>query len=753
MANNGRRPNHASRLLGLVGLTTAVMAMLVYCVLHHERDIQQCDMTYMNPVYIPMNNPKPPSRLNDTYALYLYRERGVDTPDRLAGAPALFIPGHAGSYRQSRSIAAEAARYAKQKGIQGLDVFTVDLNDAFSGIHGQLLYDQAEYCHDVIQYILSLYSGPSSVIVIGHSMGGVVARLMLTYPDAPVSTLLTLATPHTAPPVVLDPKMVRVYQEIHETRPATLVSIAAGMADNIVNSELADVTSLGGLTVYATGVPTVWTTCDHMAILWCNQLVKRVAAALVESIHAQDPRRIFEDYLLSRPGRIPKNITPLPKDIQTEEVLEQEYAARLSPRVVLLHPRQSRSFGMVTDHPQAVRPLLCGASMMCTDASNKAVLLPFHKDKPLSFIELDSSAVQHYPTVAIQTSAADGFVLAGLYDAAPRTVHLDWLDLIQGKAVLTLPAQLHTVLHLPTLRTPRVALKLHAPALQAPLILKQAGAVEAKFHTIEAHRAVHLVSHQDIREQGLRLDIWQLQPAPVTLRISLDWQGSAYQVALRCAPFLPTALFLVALALLAFSGQQASFPETLEKVQWLWPPLLVLVMVWHSHWMALCVALSVGFVSTIYILLTGIIGGLRCVLPRVVLPITGVAVVIALVASLCGWVPVSAALVALYVLALFRTVKRQITETALIFLTCLLPYVIPSLLVFIREIQEAGYVMPALPWDAILDEAPLLGTFLTLALMGRRPKWTSFVCLGALLYYSTYGMQNAYPIQMYFVHP
>lgn len=90
----------------------------------------------------------------------------------------------------------------------------------------------------------------------------------------------------------------------------------------------------------------------------------------------------------------------------------------------------------------------------------------------------------------------------------------------------------------------------------------------------------------------------------------------------------------------------------------------------------------------------------------------------------------------------------------LVFLTCLLPYVIPSLLVFIREIQEAGYVMPALPWDAIIDDAPLLSVFLSLTLVHRRPKWMGLVCLVALVYYSTYGMQHAYPIQMYFsVHP
>lgn len=339
-----------------------------------------------------------------------------------------------------------------------------------------------------------------------------------------------------------------------------------------------------------------------------------------------------------------------------------QYAAHLSPKLALLHPRKNQSFGLLTDNPQAVRPLVCGESMTCTDASNKAVLLPFHDSKSLSFIELNSDEIQGYPTMGIHSSAADGFVVAGLYDAAPQTVHLDWLDLIQGKAVLTLPPQLHTVLHLTTLRTPRVALKLHASALQAPLILEQAGAIETKFHTMEAHSAVHLVSHQDVRESGLRLHVWQLQPASVTLRLSLDWQGSAYQVALRCAPLLPTALFLVAIALLAFSGNEASFPETLVKTQWLWPPLLVLVTVWQSRWMALCVALSVGLVSIVYILLLGIVGGLRCVLPRIALPITGAGVGLALVASLGGWVPTSTALVALYVLALFRAAKRQIAE-------------------------------------------------------------------------------------------
>lgn len=165
----------------------------------------------------------------------------------------------------------------------------MDLNEEFSAISGRLLLDQAEYLNDVVQHILALYQHRfSSVVIVGHSMGGIVARLMPTlanYQPHSINTILTLASPHAKAPIVLDPKIARIYQSsIHPIASnITIMSLAGGTSDSIVNSDAASLASdPGGLTAFTTSIPQVWTTCDHMAILWCNQLVKRVAKALVE---------------------------------------------------------------------------------------------------------------------------------------------------------------------------------------------------------------------------------------------------------------------------------------------------------------------------------------------------------------------------------------------------------------------------------------------------------------------------------------
>src|SRR3978361_124937 len=86
---------------------------------------------------------------------------------QVKGVPVLFIPGNAGSYKQVRPIAAEAATYFHDvlrhdaavidAGTRNLDFFTVDFNEDITAFHGQTMLDQAEYLNEAIAYILSLY--------------------------------------------------------------------------------------------------------------------------------------------------------------------------------------------------------------------------------------------------------------------------------------------------------------------------------------------------------------------------------------------------------------------------------------------------------------------------------------------------------------------------------------------------------------------------------------------------------------------
>ena len=281
----------------------------------------------------------------------------------MRGVPVLFITGNAGSYKQVRPLSSEAARYfhshvqqdseALKAGIRSLDFFTADFNEDITAFHGQTLLDQAEYLNEAIAYILSLYHNPrrsrrdsglpdpSSVIIIGHSMGGIVARTMLTMPNYQsnsINTIITMSAPHARPPVSFDADIVKTYQKVNDYwRQAysqkwasdnplwhvTLISIAGGGLDTIVPSDYTSISSLvpetHGFTVYTSSIPNVWTGADHLSILWCDQLRKAIIRSLIETVDVRRPgqtkqraerMRIFKKWLMTGMENITEKTLP-----------------------------------------------------------------------------------------------------------------------------------------------------------------------------------------------------------------------------------------------------------------------------------------------------------------------------------------------------------------------------------------------------------------------------------------------------------
>lgn len=208
-------------------------------------------------------------------------------------------------------------------GSTNLDFFSVDFNEDFSAFHGQTILDQAEYLNDAVAYILSLYHDPrrsqrdpglpdpSSVILVGHSMGGVVARTMLIMPNYQsnsINTIVTMSAPHARPPVSVDAESVRTYKRINDYwRQAytqkwandnplwhvTLISIAGGGLDTVVPSDFASLESLvpstHGFTVFTSGIPNVWTGADHIQTTWCVQLMKPIVRSMFSILDAHRP--------------------------------------------------------------------------------------------------------------------------------------------------------------------------------------------------------------------------------------------------------------------------------------------------------------------------------------------------------------------------------------------------------------------------------------------------------------------------------
>lgn len=328
-----RSPWRCSLLTIATSLCSIVLLLtIIHSFLTRQQDPKGCTMSYMRPVFTRFADfDTEHTRFASKYSLYLYREGGVDEDTRVKGVPALFIPGNAGSYKQMRPIAAEAAHYfqdmlredesAASEGKRSLDFFTVDFNEELTAFHGQTLLDQAEYLNEAVAYILALYHNPQrsvresglpdpkSVIIVGHSMGGVVARTMVhmpNYQESSINTIITLSAPHARPPVSFDADMVAAYNDVNtfwrqsfsaasiEENPLsdmTLVSVAGGGLDTMIASEYSSLTSLvpdtHGFTVFTSSIPNVWTGMDHLAIMWCNQFRKALVRALYDVVDAR----------------------------------------------------------------------------------------------------------------------------------------------------------------------------------------------------------------------------------------------------------------------------------------------------------------------------------------------------------------------------------------------------------------------------------------------------------------------------------
>ncbi|SCU81395.1 LANO_0B02938g1_1 [Lachancea nothofagi CBS 11611] len=317
--------------LGLLFILVAVLTSLSKQ--FSGADSPQCRPVYMYPSYARIDGlDERYTTLAKKYHLYLYREQSKDRDPlengelQLDGIPVLFIPGNAGSFRQARSIAAasatlyfDEAESIENPNTKNLDVFTADFNEDFTAFHGRTMLDQAEYLNDAVGYILSLYrstqdqTGPSpqAVLVIGHSMGGVVARVMPTlknYIPESINTYITLSAPHAVSPVTFDGDMLKIYKRITNfwesefkdrssffARNVSLISITGGVLDSILPSDFTIIEEIvpysNGFTTYTTTIPDVWTPIDHLAIVWCDQLRRVLAHILLESVDVQSPSK------------------------------------------------------------------------------------------------------------------------------------------------------------------------------------------------------------------------------------------------------------------------------------------------------------------------------------------------------------------------------------------------------------------------------------------------------------------------------
>ncbi|GAV49906.1 hypothetical protein ZYGR_0S00390 [Zygosaccharomyces rouxii] len=324
------------KVIAAIGMILAlVTAYFTVFGTFHGADSPKCHSVYMYPSYAKIDGfDSKFTSLAQKYHLYLYREQGLDTEPmednsiQLDGIPVLFIPGNAGSFKQVRSIAAICSElyFASEGEIKNpyrrnLDFFAADFNEDFTAFHGRTMLDQAEYLNDAIRYILSLYGQnysyegpiPTSVIILGHSMGGFVARILPTLqnhvPDS-IQSIITLSSPHAASPVTFDGDILKIYQQTNDfwssqfqdrdsfmSKNVSLISITGGILDSTLPADYTAIENIipleNGFTTFSTGIPDVWTPIDHLAIVWCNQLREVIGRLLLETVNTNSTEKVL----------------------------------------------------------------------------------------------------------------------------------------------------------------------------------------------------------------------------------------------------------------------------------------------------------------------------------------------------------------------------------------------------------------------------------------------------------------------------
>jgi glycosylphosphatidylinositol deacylase len=307
----------AHRLLPLLALLSVLLTCaFVSDIISTKRFESACEMTWSWPVYSPATWRGVPSHPK----YQLHRVDMKNARESLDGVPVLFVPGHMGSYKQARSL----SRHLWDTDEQLFDLFALDFNEEPTGLSGALVKDQATFLNEAVRAILREYKRqgkkgskskkkgqavlPESVVIVAHSMGGVVARaaeMLPNYKRRSIQHVVALGVPYERPAFPFDAEMNALYEKMHAQKgredDVVYVSVAGGHKDTLVQTELASVDTVAdpsrAFAVLASAIPTVETPVDHFCLLWCHQLLKVVAESLYKAVDLETRE------LLSSPSR------------------------------------------------------------------------------------------------------------------------------------------------------------------------------------------------------------------------------------------------------------------------------------------------------------------------------------------------------------------------------------------------------------------------------------------------------------------
>lgn len=262
------------------------------------------------------------------------------------GTPLLYIHGHWGSYEQSRSLGAhginltqsQMPHHVLQRHLQNLlhskeiyDVYALDYHREGGALHSYRLWEQAAIIEHAIRSIVhritlsqratdnNTASTTIKVTIVAHSIGGMVARAAFVPRGRPsffvhsyVSTLITLATPHTSLPIAMDESVHKFYDTVNsywkensqDLNHVAVISISGGYRDEMIHPRLCSLdgyittsnTSKNRFSVLAADMGNYYNIpskihanhksimgMDHQAIVWCHNLLSSIRTILFSS--------------------------------------------------------------------------------------------------------------------------------------------------------------------------------------------------------------------------------------------------------------------------------------------------------------------------------------------------------------------------------------------------------------------------------------------------------------------------------------
>jgi hypothetical protein len=263
---------------------------------------QLCKMSYMWPEFEFQLSKR-------RYKLFKYRDATLGAP---SGEMAIvFVPGNRGSYKQVRSFGSHISHLAVNQQTNIPHIYTLDLHEEWSALSGNIAQRQRIFVNSTL-FTIAKRHGWNNLIIIAHSMGGVIVKSL---PGLPVHLVISLATPQHP---VLGPwddsaQLNSIYKSPCPSFP--LVSIGGGLADDQVAPHLTVDPCPTTLQLSSTAIVGSWTSVDHKAIMWCNALIERMARGVLQSQSPKVDLRWWKEFLtkasLPPPARISLESNPV----------------------------------------------------------------------------------------------------------------------------------------------------------------------------------------------------------------------------------------------------------------------------------------------------------------------------------------------------------------------------------------------------------------------------------------------------------